>query len=151
MNRSQRLALIADALRAHEIPDQEELRRFLTGRRIDVSQSSLSRDLKVLGAQRVRQSNGSYVYGLPENQPAANTVDQFRRRFANSARGVRRSGFIVMVFTPPGEAQLVGRLLDAASLAGLSGTVAGDDTVVCIACNTKAAASLERKLKSMLI
>ncbi len=50
----------------------------------------------------------------------------------------------------PGEAQLVGRLLDQVTLPGLLGTVAGDDTVLCISADVTAAGKLEKEFNTML-
>jgi transcriptional regulator of arginine metabolism len=149
MEKAKRLAIIAKILNDSLVGDQETLRKILRKRGIKVSQASLSRDLKDLGAQRSRTSQGVFAYRLPDEKPSATSASVFRRRFCTSVTGVRRAEFIVLLFTPPGEAQLVGRLLDTTILDGLAGTVAGDDTVLCIADNTSSASALEKKFKEM--
>ena len=81
----------------------------------------------------------------------ATSEETFRLRFRTSVTGVRRVEFVVLVFTPPGEAQLIGRLLDSASLDGLAGTLAGDDTVICVAGSASEARALESRLTQMLV
>jgi transcriptional regulator of arginine metabolism len=150
MHRRARLQLITALLSEQKVADQEALRDLLADRDVEVSQSSLSRDLRALGAVRVRTADGLFAYRLPAEPPAATSDAAFRSRFATSVTGVRRSGFVVLVLTPPGEAQLVGRLLDHVAPEGLLGTVAGDDTVILIAEDPPAAERLEGQLNSLL-
>ena len=72
------------------------------------------------------------------------------KRFKSSVRGVRRSSFIVLLTTPPGEASLVGRLVDEARGQGIIGSIAGDDTVLCVAADEKAAKAVEKKWKEIV-
>jgi transcriptional regulator of arginine metabolism len=126
------------------------LQELLFRRGVEVSQSSLSRDLKELGVSRERTPDGIFAYVLPESRPAATSEEVFRRRFRTSVTGVRRAAFVLLVFSPPGEAQMVGRLLDTTRLPGLMGTVAGDDTVICIAEDEKHARALERRFQELI-
>ena len=64
---------------------------------------------------------------------------------------IRRAVFIVLVFTPPGEGQLIGRMLDQVMQGELVGTIAGDDTVLCINENEKKARTLEKKFNEMIV
>jgi transcriptional regulator of arginine metabolism len=150
VERKKRLSLVAALISSARIAGQEELAAALLRKGLSVSQASLSRDLRDLGAVKVRSPEGSLVYALPDERPAAATTEHFARRFATSATGVRRSGFVLLVFTPPGEASLAGRLLDQASLPGLLGSVAGDDTIVCVCESAKSAMKLEKKLLEII-
>lgn len=150
MEKKKRLQRIERILNQRTVSDQSELLAALAKSGIKASQASLSRDLKELGVNRVRSADGRFTYCLPDAMPAAATEEAFRRKFSNSATGIRRTQFIVMVLTPPGEAQLIGRLLDEHKPAGLSGTLAGDDTVICIARDDKSAARLEKKFKDII-
>ncbi|MHC5037855.1 MAG: arginine repressor [Planctomycetota bacterium] len=150
MKSRERRARIAELIAGRTIPDQETLRKRLAHSRLRISQATLSRDLKILGAQRQRQPGGGWVYTLPESRPAAATEESFRRRFRTSVTGVRRSQVLVLLFTPPGEAQLIGRLLDQTSLPSVLGTLAGDDTILVVAKNQNAARALEKNFKEIL-
>lgn len=150
MDRRKRLSMVAALISSARIAGQEELAAALLRKGLAVSQASLSRDLRDLGAVKVRAADGSLVYALPDERPAAPTAEHFERRFAASATGVRRSGFAVLVFTPPGEAQLAGRLLDQAGLPGLLGNVAGDDTIVCVCDGAGSARKLEKRLSEII-
>jgi transcriptional regulator of arginine metabolism len=150
MDRGKRLTALAQILAAESIGDQETLRRRLGRGGARVSQASLSRDLQTLGAQRLRRVDGTFAYALPRARPSATSAEAFRSRFATSVTGVRRASFLLLLFTPPGEAQLAARLLDEARLPGLLGTVAGDDTILAVAESEKTAKELERKWKEMI-
>ena len=150
MSKHARLDAILNILGNQPVDGQGKLQALLADRGFRVSQSSLSRDLKELGVQRQRTSEGLFAYVVPTEKPPATSEETFRLRFRTSVTGIRRVEFVVLVFTPPGEAQLVGRLLDSASLGGLAGTLAGDDTVICIAAGASEARTIETRLTKML-
>jgi transcriptional regulator of arginine metabolism len=150
MNSSKRLRTIRKILARENVASQNGLAKTLKAAGFRVSQSSLSRDLKKLGVQKVRMPDGTFTYSLPSEKPAATSSEAFRKRFSGSVTGVRRSGFVVLLFTPPGEAQLVGRLLDQLNPKGLVGNVSGDDTIICIAENNTKAKTLEKDFRKML-
>lgn len=150
MSRQARLHAILDILGDQPVDGQGKLQALLADQGFEVSQSSLSRDLKELGVQRQRTAEGLFAYVVPTERPPATSEETFRLRFRTSVTGIRRVEFVVLVFTPPGEAQLIGRLLDSASLSGLAGTLAGDDTVICIASSASGARALESRLTKML-
>lgn len=149
MDKAKRLAIVAALLETDAVGDQETLRRALARKGVKASQASVSRDLKALGALRVRSAKG-WAYALPKAPPAAADAEDFRRRFAASVREVRRAAFLLLLFTPPGEAHLVGRLLDEAGPEGLLGDVAGDDTILAVARDEKTAKKLERSFKEWI-
>ncbi len=150
MIKQDRLDAILEILGSQPVDGQGKLQALLADQGVQVSQSSLSRDLKELGVLRQRTGEGLFAYVVPAEKPPATSEEAFRLRFRTSVTGVRRVEFVVLVFTPPGEAQLVGRLLDSASFRGLAGTLAGDDTVICIAESASKARSLEYRLTDLL-
>ncbi|MHC4664195.1 MAG: arginine repressor [Planctomycetota bacterium] len=144
-----RLDTIREVIKKNNVSNQEEFVRVLRGYGIRISQASLSRDLKDIGAQRIRKADGSFSYELPADAEEVTTLSELELKFSISAKGIRRSGFVVLVFTPPGEGPMVGKIIDKLALDGFVGSVAGDDTIICIAENEKAAKALEKKLKRM--
>ncbi|MHC4777845.1 MAG: arginine repressor [Planctomycetota bacterium] len=150
MEKKKRLAVLEKIIAKSAAGDQETLKELLGKAGVRVSQAGLSRDLKALGAVRIRRPGGGYAYQLPAAPPAASTAEAFRRRFVASVKGVARSSVMVLLFTPPGEAQLIGRLLDESPPDGLLGTVAGDDTILAVARSDKAARTLEKKFKEII-
>jgi transcriptional regulator of arginine metabolism len=150
MRRRQRLQTITRVLKENRVSNQSELKDLLAARGCVVSQPSLSRDLQSLGAYRTRNAGGGYCYHLPGEGGPRVTPRVFNQRFSLAARSVQSSGFVVLVHTSPGDAQGVARLLDEAEIEGLLGTVAGDDTVICITNDDRTSKAVCQRLSALI-
>ena len=134
MSKVQRQQAIVRLLGNRGVSNQPQLVELLAGEGLIVTQATVSRDLEDLGAIKVRVGGGDTVYAIPEYEPeriAPN--DQLRRVLGEWVAEVKRSGDLVILRTPPGCAHVVASALDRSSYPGLLGTVAGDDTLLCIA------------------
>ncbi|HET9602302.1 MAG TPA: arginine repressor [Acidimicrobiales bacterium] len=132
--KAQRQHLIAQLLGRHAVASQPQLVDLLAVEGVDATQATVSRDLEDLGAVKVRVPAGESVYAIPEYEPdRIAPEDQLRRVMAEWVAEVVHSGAVVVVRTPPGCAHVVASALDRSGLAGLLGTVAGDDTMLCVA------------------
>lgn len=120
---------IETLLRRGDISSQAELARALASKGMRVTQATLSRDLEELGAFKTR-SGGRSVYTLPSEPPASD--DLLERMIEEFVQEVNTSGNIVVLRTPPGGAAPVARALDASAIAGVLGSIAGDDTVMIV-------------------
>jgi transcriptional regulator of arginine metabolism len=137
----QRQATVARLIGDHEVTSQPQLIDLLAAEGIDATQATVSRDLDDIGAVKVRVPSGSTVYAIPEfapDRPAP--ADQLRRVMGEWVAEVAHSGNLVVLRTPPGCAHVVASALDRSRLDGLIGTVAGDDTLLCIAADADGAA-----------
>ena len=129
----QRQALIIRLVGDHQVTSQPELIELLAGEGLDATQATVSRDQDDIGAVKVRVPGGNTVYAIPEFAPdRIAPVDQLRRVMGEWVAEVAMSGNIVVLRTPPGCAHVVASALDRSRLDGLLGTVAGDDTLICI-------------------
>jgi len=142
----QRQRRIVQLLRNRQISSQEDLAELLGRNGERVTQATLSRDLEELGAVKVRE-NGRVVYRLPEEPPPGD--EWLRRMLTEFALEVVSSGNLVVVKTPPGGANAVARALDSAALKDVIGTVAGDDTILCVCREGVRGQTVARKLRSM--
>lgn len=151
----QRLNAIREVLESSLITSQDELRRKLRRRGIDVTQATLSRDLHEL-----RLFKGPGGYTLPngnghrgtspaavEEDDAPPLIEEMIESFGLRARQAMNQ---VVVRTVMGGAQPVAAAMDHASWPEVVGTVAGDDTVLVICSDTKRAAEVEARLRTML-
>ena len=130
----QRQQAIAKLVARHAVTNQPQLVDLLAGEGITATQATVSRDLEDLGAVKVRVPGGDTVYAIPEYEPnRLAPEDQLRRVMGEWVAEVRNSGNLVVLRTPPGCAHVVGSALDRSGMAGLLGTVAGDDTLLCVA------------------
>jgi transcriptional regulator of arginine metabolism len=129
----QRQQRISRLIGEHEITSQPQLIEFLADSGIDATQATVSRDLDEIGAVKVRVPSGSTVYAIPEFEPDRRApADHLRRVLGEWVAEVAVSGNLVVLRTPPGCAHVVASALDRSRLDGLLGTVAGDDTLLCV-------------------
>lgn len=134
MSKVQRQQAIVRLLGNRGVSNQPQLVELLAAEGLMVTQATVSRDLEDLGAIKVRVGGGDTVYAIPEYEPeriAPN--DQLRRVLGEWVAEVKNSGDLVILRTPPGCAHVVASALDRSGYPGLLGTVAGDDTLLCIA------------------
>lgn len=130
----QRQQAISKLVGQHAVTSQPQLVDLLADAGIGATQATVSRDLEDLGAVKVRVPGGETVYAIPEYEPARLAPeDQLRRVMGEWVAEVRHSANLVVLRTPPGCAHVVASALDRSALGGLIGTVAGDDTLLCIA------------------
>jgi transcriptional regulator of arginine metabolism len=120
-----RLVALKKLLKDGALSTQDDLRRKLEKLHFSVTQSTISRDLRRVGAVRVLDGEGRAVYKLPEDESALPAGDIAR----NMVKSIQPAANIVVIHTAPGTASLVARYLDIHKPAGALGTIAGDDTV----------------------
>lgn len=130
----QRQQVIAKLIGKLPVTSQPQLVDLLAADGIAATQTTVSRDLEDLGAVKVRVPGGETVYAIPEFEPARLAPeDHLRRVMGEWVADARHSGNLVVLRTPPGCAHVVASALDRSNLPGLLGTVAGDDTLLCVA------------------
>ncbi len=124
-----------------------------------MTQATLSRDLDEIGAVRLRAPPaGSSMWcrataTTQVSRPASDRVQSASAAHARLIRmagellvSVRASGNIVVARTPPGGAHLLAGAIDHADLATVIGTVAGDDTVLCVCRDVDGGAEVAEQL-----
>jgi len=138
--RDDRRLAIAKLLREHAIERQSELVELLRAAGFNATQSSVSRDLKDMGA--VKLKNG---YSLPEGESDGN--GDSLQQVAEFVREIRAAGAnLIVVTTAVGAAQRVAVTLDRIHWPEIVGTLSGDDTIF-IATTT---AAQQRRLRARL-
>ncbi len=149
MSRHRRLTTLTRLLGGRRFASQEELAGALARAGFEVTQGTLSRDLRSLGVGKRPGPDGRAVYELPG--PAQETLDRERqlidlKAFVNEIRVAQN---LMVVRTPPGHAHGVGRAIDLADYEGVVGTVAGDDTILVVAEDGASARRLKRHLDAL--
>lgn len=146
----QRQQTIAKLIGRHAVTNQPQLVDLLAADGIAATQATVSRDLEDLGAVKVRVPGGETVYAIPEYEPARLAPeDQLRRVMGEWVAEVKRSGDLVVLRTPPGCAHVVASALDRSGLEGVLGTVAGDDTLLCVAEEELGGEALAARLRDL--
>jgi transcriptional regulator of arginine metabolism len=122
-DRRKRHLKILELIATRAITTQEELAEALAAEGWDVTQSSVSRDISALGLVKV---DGAYRRRPQSRAPA----DPDERRIADGVLSAEPAGdSLVVVHTPPGEANRVAVALDRLAWPQVVGTIAGDDTI----------------------
>ena len=148
--KQQRQQIITRLIAQENVSSQPHLQEMLKDQGIEATQATISRDLEELGAVKIRVAGGDSIYAIAEYAPArVAPSDQLRRVMAEWVAEVTSSGNLVVVRTPPGCAHVVASALDRSALSGLLGTVAGDDTIFCVAAEDIGGAGLAEELRSL--
>ena len=121
---------IMEIILAEEVETQEELAHLLGKAGFNVTQATVSRDIKQLNLRKVPSSSGRQCYAP---SPAKEAFD------AGRLVGILRAGFVSMeaaanilvIKTVSGMAMAVAAAIDALSIPGIVGCIAGDDTIMC--------------------
>lgn len=128
-----RLEALRRLLQRGQASTQEELREKLEQADFDVTQSTISRDLKKLGAIRAVDASGRTVYRLPDELDPS-----VPGSLGDLVREVASNGSLIVIHTAVGSAPLIARHLDRARPNGILGTIAGDDTIFVAPASTSA-------------
>ena len=146
MSKLSRHNAILELLDAGPVASQEELQRLLHRRGFDAGQATLSRDIRDLGL--VKTSDG---YERPGGEAALETdlpsVSRLVREFVTSVRAAQN---LLVTKTSVGSAQPVAAALDGENWPEAIGTIAGDDTILIVCEDKRAAGRLAGRIQGML-
>src|SRR5947207_2497596 len=134
-----RHGVILAVIQRESISSQEMLRQRLHAEGVDVTQATLSRDLKELGVVK-RAGDGAYQRPWGGQPPDA--LASLQRTTAEFLTRTERSEQLVVLRTDSGQAALLAIAIDRAALGEVLGTVAGDDTILVICRDAAAAQAL---------
>lgn len=126
-----RQSTIRNLIARKKIASQEDLQAMLKASGYEVTQATLSRDLKELKITKVHDSDSGYYYKEAEDQQIR-AVNHTAIVSADYIQSLEFSGQMGVLKTPPGFASVVASLIDHKSPSSVMGTVAGDDTVIII-------------------
>lgn len=153
-SRAARRQRIVEILGSRPVRSQTELLGLLAADGIEVTQATLSRDLMDVGAERVRVGK-NLVYAVP-GEGGDRTVRAAQDAHIHDGRlqgrcqellvSADHSANLVVLRTPPGAANFLASAIDHAELTGVLGTIAGDDTIMCITAGDTASRELVDRL-----
>jgi transcriptional regulator of arginine metabolism len=146
--KARRQSAILDAVRHEPVRSQEQLRRQLRAAGFDVTQATLSRDIREL--QLVKGGpDGAYQ---PQARPDANghgAAPLLQKALAEYLTKADQVQQLVLLRTGPGQAQILGVAIDGARLPEVVGTLAGDDTILVIARGARQAKGLVKRFEAI--
>jgi len=131
MMKAQRHIKIREIIANKDIETQEELVEELKKAGYNVTQATVSRDIKELPLVKVPTNDGRYKYSLPADH-RFNPLQKLKRMLTESFVGIEKSENLIVMKTLPGNANAVGALIDNLDWPEIIGTIAGDDTILII-------------------
>ena len=148
--KSYRQALVLELVDREAITSQEQLRDRLRERGIQVTQATLSRDIRDLGLVK-RAGDGSYRRpGAGETAAAGEPESVLRRAVAEFLRRFESVQQLVVLRTDPGQAQPLAVALDRVGMADVVGTIGGDDTILVICRGEREAQAFTKQIEQWL-
>jgi len=133
---------IREMISQRDVETQEELVHALEQAGLAVTQATISRDIKELQLVKVIGSSGRYKYALPAST-ARISLETLRRKLSEVFVSMGRANNLLVLKVAPGNAHAVGAMLDSMNMAGLVGTLAGDDTLLLICSDNSSAEEIE--------
>lgn len=142
MSKSFRHGQILKLIRSSRITTQDELAKALAGAGVRTTQVTLSRDIRELGLVKT-----SGAYRQMRAEPAGPTLEMMARDFLREIRPARN---LLVLKTSPAHASSLAAALDQADWPEVTGTIAGDDTVLVVTAGGGAATRLRARLAALL-
>ena len=146
--KARRQSVILGAIQRQPVRSQEQLRRLMRAAGFDVTQATLSRDVRELGLVK-GGADGAYQGPGPAGSNGHAAKSLLNRAVAEYLTRVDRVQQLVLLRTGPGQAPLLGVALDSARLPEVVGTIAGDDTILAIARDGRRAQALMKRLERL--
>ena len=146
--KARRQSAILDVVEHEAVRSQEQLRQRLSSRGFEVTQATLSRDIKELGLLK-RSSDGAYQPSGVDATSSASALDAMGRALAEYLVSIEGVQQLIVLRTGPGQAQLLGLAIDRARLSEVVGTIAGDDTILIIARDAKTAQAVVKQFQDL--
>jgi transcriptional regulator of arginine metabolism len=132
-NRTKRQLAIKQIILSGRISSQDELLHIMKDQGFELTQATLSRDLKILKVAKVSDPKLGYVYVIPEGMNTENQRENTRINFLSDGfRNLQFSGNLAVMRTMPGYASSLAVVIDSAAPYEIIGTIAGDDTILII-------------------
>ncbi len=149
MNKGQRHIKIRDIIANSEIETQDDLVEQLRRAGYNVTQATVSRDIKELHLVKVPMLDGRYKYSLPADQ-RFNPLQKLKRSLMDSFVSIDLSENLIVMKTLPGNANSIGALIDNLDWTEIMGTICGDDTILIICKNREECPAITQRFLDML-
>ena len=130
--KNNRMETLKMLISSQELCSQEEVLQALSKEGYKVTQATLSRDLKQLKVAKAASMNGKYVYVLPNETMYKRVTSPRTARemlLTSGYQSINFSGNIAVIKTRPGYASSIAYNIDSNDIPGVTGSIAGDDTI----------------------
>lgn len=130
--KASRQKMIQKIIEKDEIGTQFELAERLKQHGFNVTQATVSRDIKEIGLIKIPVEGNFSKYSMPVNISVGNIAERMRRMFIDNAVSIDNAENLVVIKTLPGTAQGLAACLDQCGWQEIVGCIAGDDTILII-------------------
>ena len=148
--KKKRLQKILEIIREYDVENQDVLLELLQKEGFQVTQATISRDIKELDLVKVASGYGSYKYIEREKQTDKNS-DKYISIFRESVTGIDYAGNLVVIKSHNGMANAACTAVDTMNLNDVLGTIAGDDTIFVACKSEKAAKDLCEQIDKLIV
>lgn len=146
MSKRARHELILEVIRGARVSSQEALRELLQARGTEVTQATLSRDMRELRLVKVPAADGTPFYSSPDEWDSTPSLETLLPALFHRADGVDH---LLVIRTMKGGAQTVAAAIDWEEWPEVLGTLAGDDTILIILRDPAKLATVRKRLEKM--
>ncbi len=147
--KTRRHAKILEIIKEFDIDTQEELLKYLRDTGFDVTQATVSRDIKELRLVKTLSRSGKYRYSTG-NEAVGDISSKFYSLFAESVTSVESAQNMVVIRTIVGLAQAVCASMDSIPWQNFVGTLAGDDTIFIVCRNESSALETQEEFRKLI-
>lgn len=148
--KSKRHNKIIEIINTEDIETQEELADALKREGFDVTQATVSRDIKILKLIKVQSSSGNYKYTLSTTE-SRDINDKLQSILANAVLSVEQVDKFVVVKTLTGSGSAAAEAIDTLFQIEIAGSIAGDNTIFILVRNLDKAEELVAKIRKMIL
>lgn len=150
LTKKQRHSCITKLISESAVETQGQLTEALIRYGFDVTQATVSRDIKELRLIKVADSFGRYCYAVPESEADSDVLNRYQTLLKHAAVSVRAAQNLVVIRTLPGSAQGCAMAIETLRLKNVVGSIAGDDTIFVAAENSEAASELAAEMTEII-
>jgi transcriptional regulator of arginine metabolism len=141
---------ILEIIRNHAVETQDELAGLLRADGIEVTQATVSRDIKELKLVKVPSGAGGYHYSLPAEAGGGDQLEKLRRYMIDAVVSIDYTGNLILIKCLPGTANAVAVIMDRINWREVVGTVAGDDTILVIVRDPNLVDDMVTRLRNLM-
>lgn len=139
--------LILNFIKNNNVSTQDEIMKMLSGHGFNVTQATISRDIKELKLVKEHYGKNKIKYAISEKK---DNSDNIKMIFSRSVLSVEIAMNLIVVKCYPGTANAACVALDSLHIKGVVGTIAGDDTIFTACTDTKVALETKHIIEEML-
>ena len=148
--KNRRQEKILDLIMKYEIETQEEMISKLLEEGYNVTQATISRDMRELKLTKVLTAKGTYKYAADNTRYSSNNTIKINTAIADAIIKVDYALNTIVIKTFPGLAQAVASGVDSLNMECILGCVGGDDTIIVVTTDEASAKDLSEKIRELM-